>query len=95
MDVEIQTHELGAVLSIKVAPGSRRNEIRGCQDGALKISVTQIAEKGKANRAVIAFLSKRWRVSKSQMEIISGQTAREKKLLIRNVSKHDVQQLLG
>ena len=41
----------GTQLGIKALPGSRRNGITGVHDGLLKVAVTQVAEKGKANAA--------------------------------------------
>lgn len=48
----------------------------------LKLSVTAVAEDGKANKAVIALLAKRLKLPKSAIEIASGQTSRHKTLLI-------------
>ena len=53
----------------------RRNEIRGCQDGMLKVCVTQQPEKGKANKALVDLLSKRLGLRRSQIELIGGETA--------------------
>ena len=70
-------------LSVRAQPGSRRNEIRGQQDGALKVCVTQSPEKGKANKAIVELLSKSLLLRRSQIELISGETASQKRFLIR------------
>ncbi len=49
---------------------------------ALKVTVTVIAEDGKANEAVIKFLAKTWRVPKSNLTLLSGHTDRNKVILI-------------
>ena len=55
--IALESHAEGVLLPVRAQPGSRRNEIRGQQEGQLKVSVTQIAEKGKANKALVALLS--------------------------------------
>ncbi|MBC8378073.1 MAG: DUF167 domain-containing protein, partial [Planctomycetes bacterium] len=45
-------------LTVKVVPGSSRTEIAGTLDGMLKIRVAAPPEKGKANKALLAFIAK-------------------------------------
>ena len=59
MVIELVSTEQGVVLPIKALPGTPKTEIRGSHDGRLKVAVTQVVEKGRANQAVIALLSKR------------------------------------
>ncbi|PQO30340.1 DUF167 domain-containing protein [Bremerella cremea] len=94
MNVNVQPHELGCVLEIKAQPGARKAELRGLQAGALKVCVTEVAEKGKANKAIITLLRKMFKLRGSQLEILSGETSSQKKLLIRNVSPDSLVQLL-
>lgn len=77
----------GARLSVRLTPKASRNEI--CQiaaeaDGGavLKVSVTAVPEDGKANAALIALLSKAWKIPKSKMTITAGATDRRKTLFI-------------
>ena len=51
-------------------------------DGWLKISVCAAPEKGKANKELIEFLSKKLKVAKSRIEIVFGQTDRYKKVAV-------------
>ncbi len=88
--LELQLHPDGAVLSVRAQPGSRRNEVRGIQDGALKVCVTQAPEKGKANKAIVEVLAKWLGVRKSQIELISGETGSRKKFLVREIEKEDL-----
>lgn len=53
------------------------------QQPYLKVYVTAVAEKGKANKAIISLLSKKLQISKSSIEIISGETDRHKRLLFQ------------
>ncbi len=56
--ISIEPHVDGALLPVRARAAARVAAIRGVQDGALKVFVTQAPEKGKANRELIRFLSK-------------------------------------
>ncbi len=51
----------------------------------MKISVTVVAEKGKANAAVIKLLSKQLGVSKSQIKLVGGLTSPLKKFVVSGI----------
>jgi hypothetical protein len=84
--IELTAHTEGVVLAVRAQPGARANAVRGEQDGALKVAVTQVAEKGKANRAILAVLCDALQLKKSQVEILSGDLSAQKKVLIRGVT---------
>lgn len=93
--IELESHAEGVVLPVRAHPGARRNEIRGSQDGALKVSVTQAPEKGKANKALIEVLAKGLGLKKSQVELLSGETASQKRFLVRAVTSEDLCQRIA
>lgn len=84
--IALENHARGVVLPVKAQPGARQNAIRGEQNGMLKVSVTQAPEKGKANQAIIDVLAKSLALKRSQIELLSGETAAQKRLLIRDCS---------
>src|SRR5271165_2021084 len=86
----LQPHPNGVILPVRAQPGARRNEVRGIQDGALKVCVTQAPERGKANKAIVEVLAKWLGVRKSQIELISGETASQKKFLVREIEQVDL-----
>jgi uncharacterized protein len=90
MTIDIQPHPQGTILPVRVHPGSRRNELRGQQEGMLKVSVTQSPEKGKANKALVEFLSKTLSLRKSQIELIAGETSQQKKFLLRQITPEEL-----
>ena len=51
-------------------------------EGWLQVAVTAVPENGKANKAVIALLAKRWKLAKSSLEVVRGATDRRKVLEI-------------
>ncbi len=75
------------VLTVKLTPNAAKNEIQGWADGPdgkpiLKVRVTAVPEKGKANDALTALLSKTWRIPASSIIIVRGITDRIKTLRI-------------
>ena len=89
---KITLHAAGVVLSIRVQPGARKNSIHGVHDGALKVSVRAAPEDGKANDAIMELLKKSLGIKRNQIEILSGQTSRNKKILIRELKLEELAQ---
>ena len=94
MVIDLEERENGVVLPVKAHPGARRNEIRGIQNGMLRVSVTQAPEKGKANKAILALLAKELSLKKSQIELISGETSSQKRFLISSISVAELEELI-
>lgn len=88
--IELAEHPDGVILPVRAQPGASKNGIRGEQNGMLKVSVTQIAEKGKANKALAETIAKGLGLKKSQIELIAGETQAQKKFLIRGVSREEL-----
>lgn len=74
-------------LAIRLTPNGGRDSVEGVElngngDAHLKVRVSDVPEKGKANKALIAVLAKRIGIAKSAIKLISGDTARQKILRI-------------
>lgn len=93
--IELADHAEGVILPVRAQPGASKNGIRGEQNGMLKVSVTQIAEKGKANKALADTIAKGLGLKKSQVELLSGDTQSQKKFLIRDISAAELQAKLA
>jgi len=72
----------GILLQIKIVPNSSKNCIIKDETG-IKIKLTAQPIEGKANKALIEFLSKQLKVPKTSIEILKGETSKEKTLLIK------------
>ncbi len=88
----------GLRLFIRLTPKAKKTAINNMMtdgDGkcVLKASVTAVPEKGKANSALIKLLSKEWKLAKSHFEVISGETDRNKTLLLKGDAQALAQQL--
>jgi uncharacterized protein (TIGR00251 family) len=84
--IELEVHAEGVVLPVRAQAGAKRNGVQGIQAGALKVSVTQAPEKGKANKAIQEVLAKELDLKRSQIELLSGETSNQKRFLIRDVT---------
>ena len=93
--ITLQPHPEGTILPVRAQPGAKRNELRGEQDGMLKVCVTQSPEKGKANKAVIELMAKSLGLRKSQIELLSGETSHQKRFLIRGITPEELAQKLA
>lgn len=76
------------LLRVRLSPNSSCCKINGVFEDAeglqyLKINVVSIASKGKANQELISFLAKLFKLAKSEIEIVSGELVRYKKLCLK------------
>jgi uncharacterized protein len=71
------------VLSLHVQPGARRTEPAGLHGGALKLRLQARPVEGAANAALLAFLSEAFEVPLRQVELVSGQQSRQKRVRVR------------
>ena len=93
--IGLEVHGDGVLLPVRASAGARENAVRGEQEGALKVSVTQAPEKGKANKAIIRVLSKSLKVKKSQIQLYSGETSRMKRFFVEGVSLKELEGRVG
>ncbi|MCE5267546.1 MAG: DUF167 family protein [Planctomycetaceae bacterium] len=93
--LQLEPHADGTILPVRAQPGARRNEIRGEQDGQLKVCVTQSPERGKANKAIVELLSKSLKLKKSQIELISGDTSHQKRFFVHGIAPDALAERIG
>jgi uncharacterized protein (TIGR00251 family) len=71
------------LLSVRVIPRANRNQVYAIlEDGTFKIRINAPPSNGKANKALIKYLSDVLDISRSNIRIASGEKAREKKIEI-------------
>jgi uncharacterized protein len=73
----------GVTARIRLTPRASANRIAWLvaeADGgvALKVTVTAVAEDGKANAALLDLLARNWRLPKRDLALIAGATSRRK-----------------
>ncbi len=88
--------EASCLLAIKVQPRAKNNTVRGrLPDGRIKISLTSPPVDGKANLALIAFLSDELQLPKNAIVIKSGFTSREKRVFVDGLDEERVLKMLN
>jgi uncharacterized protein (TIGR00251 family) len=86
-DLEALARVLGekgsVVFDVKAIPRSTRSEIIGTMpDGALKVKIAAVPDKGKANEELKSLLARCFDVPKSHVELVAGETSHRKRVRI-------------
>ena len=72
----------GIILNLKISPNASKNALIKDETG-VKIKLTAQPIEGKANKALVEFLSKQLKIPKTSIEILKGETSKDKTLLIK------------
>jgi len=81
-------------ISLHVQPGAGRSEIVGVTGGIFRIRISAPAHEGKANKALIDFLSEKLDIAKSRIEIVKGQNSKDKVIAVSGLSLDEVRKRL-
>lgn len=84
----------GVVLTLHIQPGAKKTEVVGTHGEALKIRLAAPPVDGKANAALIAFLSRKVGAGRTAVELLTGDTSRAKRVRITGVAADTVRALL-
>ena len=68
----------GVSFAVRVVPRASRSEVAGLHDGALRIRVAAAPVEGAANRELIKFLAKRFKVAQAAITLVSGTNSKNK-----------------
>ena len=89
----------GVTLAVRAQPGAKKTAITGVYgDGAdarLKIAVHAPPLEGRANQAIISFLSELFSVPRAHVELMSGELSRSKVFLVRGVTRQQAENLVA
>src|SRR5262245_52965395 len=89
--IDIGNHAEGLTLPVRAHPGARRAGVQGEQAGALKVAVTAPPEDGRANKALTEVVREALGLKRSQVELIAGATSRDKRFLIRGLTRAELE----
>ena len=84
--VWLTTRADAVILSIHAQPGAKREGVVGEYNARLKVALTTPPVDGKANAALIKFLSKKLGVPRANITLLSGDTSRDKRLAIEGLT---------
>ena len=83
----------GSALTVRITPRARKNEIAGIlDDGTVRVRLTTSAAEDKSNPAIIEFFAKILEISPESIEIVAGQTGKDKLISILDLDAKTVQQ---
>ncbi|UCE58495.1 MAG: YggU family protein [Phycisphaerales bacterium] len=92
--LELVTEENGVLLPVKVVPGASQTRLLGLWEKRAKIAVAAPPERGKANKAVIAFLADLLGLRKHDVRVVAGSTSPLKTIRIEQVTEAAVRAAL-
>lgn len=79
----------GILIKIRISPNASKNQI--LLDGdIIKLKVTAQPIENKANKAVIEFLSKTFKIPKTSIEIVKGETSKDKTIFISTTDNEKI-----
>ncbi len=76
-----------ARLVVRVRPNAKQNQLVGFKEGVLHVRIAAPPIDGKANEALVKFLSTQLGVSKSRLSIEKGLAGRTKTITIRGLGQ--------
>jgi len=88
--MNVKDTEDGAVIEVFVKPKSQKFEVLLEGDEVI-VRCTEEPVKGKVNKELLKALSKFFHTN---VELVSGATSRQKRLLLKGIEKSDVERLL-
>ena len=94
MTVNILEKDGVVTFFVRVVPRASKSEIVGLHGGALKVRIAAPPVDGAANAELIKLLAKQFGVSRSEVEIIGGQTSKTKHIRIGGISAQEIEAIL-
>lgn len=93
--LQIEQADRDCYFKVKVVPASSKTVLVGVLDGMLKLRVTAVPEKGKANKSIIDFLAKKLGVNKKMVTITAGTSSPVKRIRVSEISADNVLEKLN
>ncbi len=89
----MQDGNRGVYIDVAISPNSSRDEITGVNQWRdnLEISIKAEPTEGKANTALIDFLSQSLEISKEKISITKGKRSENKRIFISEISEEEIQ----
>ena len=90
----LKTTADGVLLRLRVVPRATKNVVQGPHGDRLKVRLQAPPVDGKANRALLKFLAGALGVSASALELVSGETGRDKTVRVCGLAADQVRERL-
>ena len=91
----IRSNGNSTTLECKIHPNAKKDSIDGIKNDVLCVHLCAPPVEGKANKALIKYLSKRLHIAKSKISITHGEKSRLKVLCLDGIGPEEVRTGLG
>ena len=85
----------GTILNIKAQPRSSKAGVDGLIGDAVKVRVKCAPVDGKANKELVETLAEAFGLPKSKVMFKSGETSKQKRILLTGISAGTVREVVG
>ena len=85
----------GVVINVKAQPRSSRSGIDGLAGDAVKVRIRSAPVDGKANKELVETIADAFDLPKSRVEFRSGETSKQKRILLRGISAANVESIMA
>lgn len=92
--ISISEKNGSVTFKVRVQPRASRTELAGEHDGALKLRLGAPPVDGKANEACRRFLADLLDVRLNAVEIVNGESSRDKRIRVRGVTAEQLRRRL-
>jgi len=82
------------ILTCRVVPASSRNSVAEICDEFIRIKLTSPPVEGKANKSLIQFLGKLFKIEKRRIKIISGESSKRKRVAFEETASSEIEKKL-
>lgn len=80
----------GVIVSVRIVPNSSNDLILGYTEDYLKIKISSPPVENKANKQLILFLSKFFKLPKTKVSFVYGEKSKIKRILLGNLTISEV-----
>ena len=85
----------GLVINVKAQPRSSKSGIDGLAGDAVKVRIRSAPVDGKANKELVETIADAFDLPKSRVEVRSGETSKQKRILLRGISAANVESIMA
>jgi uncharacterized protein len=82
VDLQASDSPGGAIIAVRAIPKAGRSAIAGLRDGMLLVRLQSAPADGAANAELLGLLSRALRVPRRDLEIVSGESSRTKRVRV-------------
>ena len=92
--LHVRETDKGVIFSVHVLPRSKKEGVAGLYGDAVKVRISAPPVGGAANKALIKLLARLLGIPKGNVEILRGETGRDKQVIVHGVRKEKILDLL-